>query len=169
MSGRPPAEDTSIDSLDGDEIRVQAIELSEEMAPWRAKLSLILNAAVQYELDRVAGNDGIEVIASVASMTPASLSKLLAGDYRPTLRTWTQIERILMVCQPSRGVERLTAAKHYFERITELSEKRDRLLNRRFELARRSNGGEGASNAWVQSRRTQAARIKNMHGIIEHH
>ncbi|GAB3986480.1 hypothetical protein GCM10029978_102120 [Actinoallomurus acanthiterrae] len=153
MSGRPPAEDTSIDSLDGDEIRVQAMKLSEEMAPWRAKLSLILNAAVQYELDRVAGNDGIEVIASVASMTPASLSKLLAGDYRPTLKTWTQIERILMVCQPSRGVERLTAAKRYFERITELSEKRDRLLNRRVELARRSNGGEIGKGAATGPRR----------------
>ena len=128
---------TPIESLDADEVRLLSLKIADEMAGWRAKLSLLLNTAVQYELDRVGGSDGIEVIASVASMPPASLSKLLAGDYRPTQRTWMRIERILMLCQASRGVERVTSAKLYFDRISELTEKKDRVLNRRMELVRR--------------------------------
>lgn len=148
----PDIDKTPIESLNEDEVRVLSTKISNEMAGWRARLSLLLSTAVQYELDRIGGKDGIEVIASVAAMTPSVLSKLLAGDYRPTRGTWTSIERILMLCQASRGVERVTSAKLYFDRITELSEKKDRVLNRRMELARRKSTIE-AQGIGVEYRR----------------
>ena len=81
------AEGTPVESLDDDRIRALLPKLDEDIAGWRAKLSLLLNTAVQYELDKVDGSDGLRVIASVASMSPSTLSKLLAGDYRPTPKT----------------------------------------------------------------------------------
>jgi hypothetical protein len=96
-------------------------------------LSLLLSTAVQYELDRVGGTDGIEVIASVASMPPSLVWKLLAGHYPPTPRTWVRIERILMLCHASRGVERVTAARKVYERLSKLSAKRDQVSRRRME------------------------------------
>jgi hypothetical protein len=138
-------EATPVESLDQDQLRPLIRMLTEELAGWRAKLSLLLNAAVQYELDRAGGNDGLDVIASVASMRPAALSRLLAGDYRPTPKVWDQIERILMLCQASRGVERVTAARLYFGRIVELHGEKSRLLNRGVELTRRTTeAGRGA-------------------------
>ena len=133
-----PAEGTPVESLDHDQLRPLMRSIIEETAGWRAKMSLLLNTVVQYELDRAGGNNGLDVIASVASMRPSALSRLLAGDYRPTPTAWTQIERILMLCQASRGVERVTAARSYFDRIVELSEKKDRVLNRGVELTRRT-------------------------------
>jgi hypothetical protein len=125
-----------VEELGADEARLLGQRIADEMAGWKARLSLLLNTAVQYELDRGGESDGIEVIASVAAMSPAALSKLLAGDYRPVRSTWPRIERILLLCQASRGVERVTVAKRYFDRIAELDAMRDRVLNRRAQLAR---------------------------------
>lgn len=142
------AEGTPVESLDDDRIRALLPKLDEDIAGWRAKLSLLLNTAVQYELDKVDGSDGLRVIASVASMSPSTLSKLLAGDYRPTPKTWAQIERVLMLCQASRGVERVTAARLCFNRIAELSVERNRVLNRGVELVRRTTeAGRGTASA----------------------
>jgi hypothetical protein len=132
------AEETPVERLDHDQIHALIRKLTEDIAGWRAKLSLLLNTAVQYELDRAGGNDGLDVIASVASMHPSALSRLLAGDYRPTPKTWTQIERVLMLCQASRGVERVTAARFYFGRIVELNGEKNRVMNRGVELTRRT-------------------------------
>lgn len=137
MLDRSP-EETSVETFDDDQARALIIRLNEDIAGWRAKLSLLLNAAIQYELDRVSESDGLEVIASVASMPRSALSMLLAGDYRPTAKTWAQIERVLVLCQASRGMERVTTARRYFDRIAELSQERNRAVNRRVELARRT-------------------------------
>lgn len=146
------SEGTPLESLDHGQVRALMRKLSEDIAGWRAKLSLLLNTAVQYELDRAGGIDGLDIIASVASMPPSTLSKLLAGDYRPTPKAWTQIERVLMLCEVSRGVERVTAARFYFTRIVELNAEKDRALNRGVELTRGAGKGRG-----VPARKTRSA------------
>jgi hypothetical protein len=139
----PPADqDPLIEHLREDELRGRLHKIDNEMAKWRAKLSLLLNTAVQYELDKVGGEDGVEVIASVVGIPPATVWSLLAGSYRATPAIWMRLERILMLCHASRGVERVTTARGYFDRLLELTAERDRVLNRRMELSRRKRGKE---------------------------
>jgi hypothetical protein len=139
----PPAdEDPLIEHLHEDEVRGRIHKIDSEMAKWRAKLNLLLNTAVQYELDKVGGEDGVEVIASVVGIPSATVWSLLAGSYRATPAIWMRLERILMLCHASRGVERVTTARGYFDRLLELTAERDRALNRRMELSRRKRGKE---------------------------
>jgi hypothetical protein len=142
----PPDEATEvepvIEHLREEELRGLIRRIDEEMAKWRAKLSLLLSTAVQYELDKVGSEDGVEVIASVVGIHPASLWSLLGGSYRATPTIWMRLERILMLCHASHGVERVTAARGHFDRLLELTAERDRALNRRMELSRRKRGKE---------------------------
>ncbi len=135
-------QDEPIEHLREDELRGRIHEIDAEMAKWRARLGLLLNTAVQYELDKVGGEDGVEVIASVAGIPATTVWSLLAGTYRATPAIWMRLERILMLCHASRGVERVTTARGYFDRLIELTRERDRALNRRVELSRRKRGNE---------------------------
>jgi hypothetical protein len=158
----PPDEATDeepvIEHLREEELRGRIRRLDDEMAKWRAKLNLLLNTAVQYELDKVGGEDGVEVIASVVGIPPAAVWSLLAGTYRATPTIWMRLERILMLCHASRGVERVTAARGYFDRLLELTAERDRALNRRMELSRRKRGKEAGIGAAPGGHRTEGDR-----------
>jgi hypothetical protein len=150
-------EEPLIEHLREEELRGRIRHIDDEMAKWRAKLSLLLSTAVQYELDKVGGEDGVEVIASVVGIHPAAVWSLLAGTYRATPTIWMRLERILMLCHASRGVERVTAARGYFDRLLELTAERDRALNRRMELSRRKRGKEaGIGVAPTGNRRSGA-------------
>lgn len=131
-----------IEHLREEELRNRILSIDDEMARWRAKLSLLLNAAVQYELNKVGGDDGVEVIASVVGIQAEAIWPLLAGTYRATPTVWVRLERILMLCHASHGVERVTVAREYFDRLLQLTAERDRALNRRVELSRRKRGKE---------------------------
>lgn len=148
------ADEPLIEHLREEELRGRIRSIDDEMARWRAKLGLLLNAAVQYELDKVGGEDGVEVIASVVGLHPSNVWPLLAGGYRATPAVWLRLERILMLCNAGKGVERVTAARTYFERLLELTAERDRALNRRMELSRRKRG----EKAGVGSPRTEPVR-----------
>jgi hypothetical protein len=141
-AGAGEDQDKPIEHLREDELRGRIHEIDGEMAKWRARLGLLLNTAVQYELDKVGGEDGVEVIASVAGIPATTVWSLLAGTYRATPAIWMRLERILMLCHASRGVERVTTARGYFDRLVELTRERDRALNRRVELSRRKRGNE---------------------------
>jgi hypothetical protein len=157
--GEVADEEPVIEHLREDELRGRIRRIDDEMAKWRAKLNLLLNTAVQYELDKVGGEDGVEVIASVVGIDPATVWSLLAGTYRATPTVWMRLERILMLCHASRGVERVTAARGYFDRLLELTAERDRALNRRMELSRRKRGKEaGVGVASSGGRRTEGDR-----------
>ncbi|MDN3357349.1 hypothetical protein [Actinomadura sp. DC4] len=144
-----PEEDQEplIEHLREEELRDRIRTIDDEMAKWRAKLSLLLNAAVQYELNKVAGDDGVEVIASVVGIHAEAIWPLLAGSYRATPTVWMRLERILMLCHASEGVERVTTARGYFDRLLDLTAERDRALNRRVELSRRKRGKEAGIGA----------------------
>jgi hypothetical protein len=143
-AAKDPEEDQEplIEHLREEELRNRILAIDDEMAKWRAKLSLLLNAAVQYELNKVGGDDGVEVIASVVGIQAEAIWPLLAGTYRATPTVWMRLERILMLCHASEGVERVTIASGYFNRLLHLTAERDRALNRRVELSRRKRGRE---------------------------
>jgi hypothetical protein len=140
--GEATDDEPIIEHLREEELRRLIRHLDDEMAKWRAKLGLLLSTAVQYELDKVGSEDGVEVIASVVGVHPAAIWSLLGGTYRATPTIWMRLERILMVCHASHGVERVTAARGHFDRLLELTAERDRALNRRMELSRRKRGKE---------------------------
>jgi hypothetical protein len=146
-AAKDPGEDQAppVEHLGEEELRNRILGIDDEMAQWRAKLSLLLNAAVQYELNKVGGDDGVEVIASVVGIQAEAIWPLLAGTYRATPAVWTRLERILMLCHASEGIERVTVASEYFDRLLQLTAERDRALNRRAELGRRERGEEAGT------------------------
>jgi hypothetical protein len=165
MSGikQPPpggeAEDhpsLEIYGLPESEVHARLRQVRDEMAGFRARLGLLLNSAVQYELDRAAGADGIEVIAAVASIPSIDVWRLLSGGYPPTARSWRRIERILTVCQASRGVERVVAARDLFEQIVRVGGEQDLLAMRSVELDRRRRGIEQGIGSGPRSRAAEA-------------
>ncbi len=147
-----------IEHLPEEELRSRIRRIDDEMARWRAKLSLLLNSAVQYELDRVGGEDGVEIIASVAGIPASAAYSILAGTYRATPVVWTRLERILMLCHAIRGVERVAEAHGYFRRLLVLTAEKDRALNRRMELSRLKRGKEAGIGTRRKSLELDARR-----------
>ena len=132
-------------TLDEREVRSQRDRVRERLTSLRALLNMQISGAIQHEMARLGGADGVahvEVIAAVAGVPQAEIWKILASDFRPSMTTWDRIERILTLCRAAQSPENVVAARQLFEEIVALSRQLDLLMNRIMELNRRRRGIE---------------------------
>ncbi|MGC4959817.1 hypothetical protein ACLQ2P_42050, partial [Actinomadura citrea] len=99
-----------IENMDAPTARARRRAVQDEILQTKAELGLLIVGSVRYELDRLQGTEGIEVIASVASMPVREVWRLLAGSYQSSEGTWARIQQILMLCQASQATGQVLAA-----------------------------------------------------------
>nr|BFE29580.1 hypothetical protein GCM10010200_018310 [Actinomadura rugatobispora] len=132
-----------IGELNEAETRARREQLRRHTTGLRARLNLLLASTIQTELDRIAGDDGVEVIASAAAVEPTEVWKILAGDHQLTSGTWKRIERILIMCGPAqKDPARVVTAKELFDRVRDLNREIELLTGRLHDFQRQRRAAE---------------------------
>lgn len=142
-----------IENLDASTARARRRAVQDQILQTKAELGLLIAGSVQYELDRLPGTGGIELIASVAGVPVKEAWRLLSGSYQPSDAVWARIQQLLMLCQASQAAGKVLAAQKLFRQLSDLHTEQDLLyrcverLDRRRRGTTHDNGRHSARSA----------------------